>query len=167
MIDLATYSSPFGLLEIGAYGPILVMCDWMIAAGHLSSIKRLEALYDGKNMRGGSATIELACAQLDDYFAGKRREFNLLLNPDGSEYFRKVAEIMKGIPYGATMTYAEIAILMDSGPRGVGAAVKSNIISIFVPCHRVVGTAAMGGYRGGAAAKEGLLQLEADVHRNL
>lgn len=105
-----------------------------------------------------------AADQLAAYFAGQRTSFELPLAPRGTPFQQAVWEVLRAIPYGATLSYGEIARRLDRATeaRAVGAAVGRNPISVVVPCHRVIGTSgALTGYAGGLAAKELLLALEA------
>jgi methylated-DNA-[protein]-cysteine S-methyltransferase len=102
--------------------------------------------------------------QLDAYFAGKRRSFELKLAPRGTEFQRRVWQALAAIPYGETTTYAAIAraIGKPKAVRAVGAANGKNPISIVVPCHRVIGQdGTLTGYAGGLPSKRRLLELEA------
>ncbi len=102
--------------------------------------------------------------QLEEYFAGKRRTFDLPLDPVGTEFQRKVWEALQAIPYGARRTYGEIAAVVGNpkASRAVGMANNRNPIMIIIPCHRVVGAdGALTGYAGGLEMKQTLLELEA------
>ncbi|MDO5678411.1 MAG: methylated-DNA--[protein]-cysteine S-methyltransferase [Propionibacteriaceae bacterium] len=104
-----------------------------------------------------------ATRQLAEYFAGERTEFDLALNPAGTEFQRQVWAALSEIPYGETRTYGQLAAELGrpSASRAVGMANGRNPISIVVPCHRVVGSSGkMTGYAGGVARKEFLLALE-------
>lgn len=102
-------------------------------------------------------------AQLDDYFAGVRREFDLPIAPHGTAFQLSAWAALRDIPYGETRSYAQqaAAIGRPSAVRAVGAANGRNPVSIVVPCHRVVGSAgSLTGYGGGLAAKRWLLAHE-------
>lgn len=113
-----------------------------------------------------------AAAQLDAYFAGERREFDLPLDPRGTPLELAVWRALLEIPYGETVSYGEQAAkvdpsLFDAGvepwqrARVVGAANGRNPIAIIVPCHRVIGSnGKLTGYGGGLPIKEKLLGLE-------
>ena len=111
---------------------------------------------------------------LDLYFAGKKPDFDLPINLSGTEFQKKVWEILCTIPYGATMTYGQIAAQLAAeqgitrmSAQAVGGAVGHNPISILIPCHRVVGSnGSLTGYAGGIRKKLALLELEhIDVSR--
>ena len=105
---------------------------------------------------------------LDRYFAGKRPNIaELDLAPEGTEFRRKVWDILCSIPYGETTTYGEIARQLEilegkkSSAQAVGGAVGHNPISIIIPCHRVIGAdGSLGGYAGGTYRKSALISLE-------
>lgn len=114
---------------------------------------------------GGTETslIRKAFAQLDEYFSGKRQVFELPLNPVGTPFQRKVWDALCGIPYAQTVSYGEIAkrIGNPKASRAVGLANNRNPLSIFIPCHRVIGAnGKLVGYGGGLPIKIFLLELE-------
>ncbi len=103
-----------------------------------------------------------AARQLEAYFAGRLTRFDLPLMPAGSAFDRRVWAAMRQIPFGQTRSYGELAMSVDSAPRAIGGACGRNPIPIVIPCHRVLGSAGLGGYSGGAglATKRALLALE-------
>jgi methylated-DNA-[protein]-cysteine S-methyltransferase len=107
--------------------------------------------------------------QLEEYFAGRRTEFALTLDPSGTAFQRRVWDALLTIPFGETRSYAQIArqIGHPSAVRAVGAANGRNPLSIVVPCHRVVGsTGALTGFAGGLDVKARLLAFEAERCRD-
>ena len=109
--------------------------------------------------------FETARQQLTEYFDGKRKEFDLPLKLDGSEFQVSVLEALQDIPYGETRSYGAIAkrIGRPKAMRAVGAANGRNPIPIIVPCHRVIGSSGdLTGFGGGLDTKEALLRLEAE-----
>lgn len=101
--------------------------------------------------------------QLGEYFVGKLRNFDLPLNPQGTEFQKKVWKALLGIPYGTTSSYGEIAktIGHEKAARAIGGANHVNPISIIIPCHRVIGKSGkLVGYGGGLDVKVKLLELE-------
>jgi len=113
--------------------------------------------------REDAAAFAEARAQLDAYFDGKRRTFDLNLAPRGTAFQRRVWRALAAIPYGTTTTYAAIASSIGSpkAVRAVGAANGKNPLSIVVPCHRVVGkNGTLTGYAGGLSRKRRLLEIE-------
>jgi methylated-DNA-[protein]-cysteine S-methyltransferase len=112
---------------------------------------------------GDDSGFDEAIAQLNEYFAGERRDFALPLNPQGSDRARRVWQLLAEIPHGQTTTYGALARKIGDGisPRAIGGFVGHNPLSIFIPCHRVVGsTGQLTGYAGGLERKQHLLELE-------
>lgn len=104
-----------------------------------------------------------AFAQLEEYLARLRKNFDLPLAPAGTPFQRKVWDALVQIPYGQTRSYRQIAEAVNSpkGFRAVGMANNRNPIAVFIPCHRVIGAdGSMVGYGGGLDIKEHLLRLE-------
>ena len=104
--------------------------------------------------------------QLDEYFRGRRRLFDLKLDPQGTDFQRRVWEALVRIPYGQTTSYGRIAVSLGNGRsvRAVGAANGRNPIPIIIPCHRVVGAGGdLIGYGGGLWRKKWLLDHEQSV----
>lgn len=101
--------------------------------------------------------------QLNEYFAGKRKQFDLKLDPRGTEFQLIVWEKLQRIPFGKTISYLDLARITGSetNTRAVGNANGKNKINIVVPCHRVIGSnGKLTGYGGGLWRKEILLKLE-------
>jgi methylated-DNA-[protein]-cysteine S-methyltransferase len=111
-----------------------------------------------------------AALQLDEYFAGRRRRFDLPLAMRGTEFQIAVWRALQTIPYGETWSYAELArrIGRPSAVRAVGAANGANPLPIVVPCHRVIGSSgSLVGFGGGLETKRRLLALEGRISQPL
>lgn len=109
------------------------------------------------------ATLQDCANQLSEYFEGKRKSFDLKLDPRGTEFQLKVWKKLQLIPFGKTISYLDLARLTGSetNTRAVGNANGKNKINIVVPCHRVIGSnGKLTGYGGGLWRKEILLKLE-------
>ena len=107
--------------------------------------------------------LEDAVRQLQEYFAGDRREFDLPLEPAGTPFQLRVWELLRDIPYAQTINYGQLAnrVGNPNASRAVGLANGRNPISIVVPCHRVIGAnGSLTGYGGGLDRKRTLLDLE-------
>lgn len=110
-----------------------------------------------------TALLKEAGWQLKDYLGGKRKSFELPLDPAGTEFQLRVWQALQQIAYGQTQSYGEIAksIGRPEAFRAVGMANSKNPISIFIPCHRVIGASGkLVGYAGGLDSKDYLLNLE-------
>ena len=154
MTTYCTFDSPVGEL-------LLVGDDEGLRGLYLPEHKRGPQV--GPGWRRDDAALAAARAQLAEYFAGERTEFDLPLAPAGTPFQLEVWEELKRIPYGETRCYGDLAkeLGRPGAARAVGAANGRNPISIVVPCHRVVGsTGTLTGYAGGVAVKERLLALE-------
>ena len=109
-----------------------------------------------------------ALKQLKDYFAGKRKTFELPLKQQGTDFQHQVWKALQSIPFGATCSYVDIAkkIKRPKAVRAVGAANGRNRIAIIIPCHRVIGAdGSLTGYAGGLNRKKILLDLEGAAWR--
>ncbi len=117
---------------------------------------------------GESPLLDALRTQLNEYFAGGRRGFDLPLDYPGTDFQRRVWDALGRIPYGETRTYAELAedLGMPNAARAVGRVNGLNRISILVPCHRVISAdGGLGGYGGGLWRKLRLLETEGAVER--
>ena len=163
MITIEQYGSPCGTLELGSIGDKLCLCDWMSGGHHGRVCGRLAGLLGVEFGQGSSAVMEQAVMQLDEFFSGKRHEFDVPLLLAGTAFQKRVWSELLGIPYGHTVSYREIAGRLDApeSVRAVANAVGANALSIFIPCHRVIGSdGSLTGYAGGLQAKRMLLELE-------
>ena len=117
-----------------------------------------------------AAPLDGVRRQLDDYFAGRLRDFDIVVDWRGSSgFYRRALEMTAAIPYGRTSSYAGIAAAAGSpgAARAVGTAMATNPVALVVPCHRVVrADGSRGPYGGGTEAKDLLLDLEASVSGN-
>ncbi len=147
-----TLDSPVGRLALTAVGAALVRIAWAD-----------QEPGDPLAVAGDSPVLTQAAAQIDEYFAGARRVFDLPSAPAGTGFQHRVWTEMTRIPFGSTSTYGALAVTLASSPRAVGQACGANPIPIVIPCHRVLGTGGNpGGYSGGAGldTKLALLALE-------
>jgi len=141
--------SPVGKLTVNERDGAIVALNWDGAGGALEEATPL---------------LRRARAQLGEYFAGERQEFDLPLSPAGTEFLQSLWRALVRIPYGRTLTYGELARLNGTAPRAAGLACGRNPIAILIPCHRVVAAdGKLTGYSGGSgiATKRALLDLEA------
>ena len=151
-----TVSSPIGELTIFEENGAIVALEWGRAVPPVGG-RKTESPRAAK-------LLSRAVRQLEEYFAGTRKTFDLPLRPAGTAFQRKVWARLSAIPFGATLTYGAIAKKLKSGARAVGTACGANPIPILIPCHRVLGAdGRLGGYsgEGGVATKQFLLAHEA------
>ena len=148
-METGYYASPIGRLKIEVEGNALIgleLGDWEETGGHSSH-----------------SVVRQTCMQLDEYFAGKRRTFDLPLAPQGTPFQQQVWKALQDIPYGKTISYAQLAqsVGRPKACRAVGSANGKNPIAILIPCHRVINAnGKLGGYAYGLTVKKQLLDLE-------
>jgi len=150
-------NSPVGKLTLIASAGALIGVLWDRGRCHRSTLV-------APNLEPEHPVLAEAERQLSEYFAGTRRQFDLPLDPRGTEFQKKVWLALRKIPFGKTQSYAEIAksIGAPRASRAVGAANGKNPLPIVVPCHRVIGAnGALTGFGGGLENKARLLALEA------
>lgn len=149
--------TPVGVLTLVARDDALVGV-WMSGQRH-----RPEPFGFGEPADGDDQLLTGVENQLREYFAGTRTTFDVALEPDGTDFQRRVWQALCDIPYGETWSYGRLAaqLGLPGAARAVGLANGRNPISIVVPCHRVVGAdGALTGYGGGLERKRILLDLE-------
>ncbi len=150
------HDSPLGQI-------LLVANDVALTGLHFVGEKYYPVIAADWQQRSDAKMIAQTRAQLDEYFAGKRKHFDLALDPAGTPFQRDVWQALRMIPYGVTTNYGALAQRLGKprASRAVGAANGRNPISIVIPCHRVIGANGdLTGYAGGMARKESLLRLE-------
>ncbi|WP_300910066.1 methylated-DNA--[protein]-cysteine S-methyltransferase [uncultured Bacteroides sp.] len=163
MIKTKRYESPCGILLLGSYEDKLCLCDWQTEKHHDYVSRRLKRILQTDFEEGTSEVIERTVCQLDDFFAGKRKEFDVPLLFVGTDFQKTVWNELLKIPFGTTVSYGEMArrIGMLKAVRAVANANGANAISILAPCHRVIGSDhSLTGYGGGLDVKRALLELE-------
>lgn len=158
-----TYLSPCGPLLLGSFQDKLCLCNWLNEKHPGRVDKRLQAGLHARYEPQASDITQEAVRQLDEYFSRERKSFDMPLLFVGSDFQKSVWQMLLEIPYGQTISYGEMArrIGMPKAVRAVANANGANAISIFAPCHRVIGSDhSLTGYGGGLEAKKFLLELE-------
>lgn len=150
------YASPVGLLKL------------QCSDKHIKTITFSDAEGDIEN---DAHKLLLACTkQLEEYFAGKRKQFTLPINQDGTEFQMKIWDLLYKIPYAKTISYHQLSKQYGDlkAIRAVASANAKNNIAIIVPCHRVIGSnQSLVGYAGGLWRKKWLLNHEAKYHHGV
>lgn len=158
------YHSPIGILCLEEVDGAITAVHCMPPAGERERERILLQKWN-QSCRETQLLCEANC-QLQEYFRGKRKEFDLPIHMQGTGFQKKVWEALCQIPYGETRSYRDVAEMVGNPKafRAVGGANNRNPIMILVPCHRVIGAnGALVGYGGGLPAKEYLLGLEQRV----
>lgn len=157
-------SSPVGLLFLALSERGLRHVEFM----DRKSIKRVIAGHtrpdSGETWEASLLALKPVVDQLESYFCGALTEFEIPLEPIGTDFQKQVWKALRRIPFGETRSYGEIAKAIDQprAARAVGLANNQNPIAIVVPCHRVIGAnGSLTGYGGGVQRKKWLLQHEA------
>jgi methylated-DNA-[protein]-cysteine S-methyltransferase len=146
-------TSPIGMLTLTSNGSALTQL----------LIAREDDINDGSGLPAADAVLVAAREQLDAYFDMRLTDFDLPLEPRGTDFQRRVWDSLKTIPFGETISYAELARRIDQpkAVRAVGAANGRNPLMIIVPCHRVIGAdGSLTGFGGGIDRKRWLLDHE-------
>jgi methylated-DNA-[protein]-cysteine S-methyltransferase len=152
MSDWTKCSTPLG-------GVLLASDGSALCGAWFQGQKYFPLLVDWKEQK--DELFENAVWELQRYFEGELRCFTVPLRPKGTPFQQKVWARIAEIGYGCTVTYGQLAQQLGSSPRAVGSATGRNPLSLFIPCHRVVGSEGfLTGYAGGLKRKEALLRLE-------
>ena len=148
MTQIVFFKSPLGITKI---------------VGDTNGISEISVSDEGEVSVSIPKELKQAVTQLQEYFEGKRIDFNLKLNPKGTEFQQKVWQELLNIPFGKTLSYLELSKKLGEikAIRAVAAANGKNPLWIVVPCHRVIGTdGSLTGYAGGLGRKKWLLEHE-------
>lgn len=163
IISTQIYKSPCGELILGDYKGQICLCDWNNREKRNAIDARLKKGLMAEYKEHETEILWKAKKQLDQYFSGERKKFDLPVVLVGTEFQKTVWKALETIPYGKTASYAELAekIKNPKAIRALGTANGANSISVIIPCHRVIGkNGSMTGYAGGLAVKQYLLNLE-------
>ncbi len=148
MTQIVFFNSPLGITKI---------------VGDANGISEISVSDEGEVSVSIPKELKQAVIQLQEYFEGKRNDFNLNLNPKGTEFQQRVWQELLNIPFGKTLSYLELSKKLGDvkAIRAVAAANGKNPLWIVVPCHRVIGTdGSLTGYAGGLGRKKWLLEHE-------
>lgn len=162
-ISVATWTSPIGGLVIGAVDAGVCLLEFADERRVERQASALHRWFGGPVVRESHRHLDTLRQQLEEYFERKRQEFTVPLVMRGTPFELATWNTLLGIPYGNTVSYADIARNIDNpgAVRAVGSANGRNRIAIVIPCHRVVNTGGqLGGYGGGLWRKKRLLALE-------
>jgi methylated-DNA-[protein]-cysteine S-methyltransferase len=145
-------------------GPLYLMAS--ATALHGAGWRKHAGVPMAESLQGQAPELRMlarAVKELEEYFAGRRREFSVPLSARGTDFQKLVWDTLARIPYGQTCSYKDVAVRIrkPGAVRAVGTANGRNPICIIVPCHRVIAAdGGLGGFAGGLEAKSTLLELE-------
>ncbi len=162
-ISTQIFKTPHGELILGSFDDQLCLCDWRYRKMRAAIDKRIQEGLNATYIEDESNIIRAAMQKLIEYFNGDRKEFDIPLRMVGTSFQQKVWNELLNIPFGKKYTYLTLTrkIGDDKAIRAVAAANGANAISIFIPCHRIIGSRGeLTGYAGGIHVKNKLLQLE-------
>lgn len=163
LIDILYYKSSMGDLLLGEYEGKLCLCDWLKRRDRQAVDQRISRMLQADFVEKRTPLLEHAIAQLEAYFAGDREVFDLPLLTVGTPFQKMVWEAVSKITYASVVSYKNLAEMVGRAKavRAVASAVGANALSIVIPCHRVLRSdGTLGGYAGGLAAKQRLLEME-------
>jgi len=158
MFHTTTMNSPVGELRLiaGEHGLRAILWG-------AEDAERIASIDDDQLVEGSTPVLDEAISQLEEYFDGTRRDFDLPLDPAGTPFQQSAWMVLRTIPYGKTISYGQQAEQLGdpNKARAVGAANGKNPLSIVVPCHRVVGSNGdLTGFAAGLDVKSWLLDHE-------
>jgi AraC family transcriptional regulator of adaptative response/methylated-DNA-[protein]-cysteine methyltransferase len=166
IVEMASIDTPLGTMIAAATERGVCMLEYADSKHLEPELKQLSAAFGVQPAAGDNPHLDALKRQLEEYFAGTRRDFDVPLDTVGTPFQKKVWEALRTIPYGITVTYGEQAARIGR-PRSVRAVANANgrnKISILLPCHRVIGSdGTLTGYGGGIERKRKLLELERRV----
>ncbi len=165
LITVNYFKTPVGELLLGSFEDQLCLCDWRYRKMRERIDRRIQDGLKAVYETGESAVLLETRKQLEEYFSGGRKVFDLPVLTVGSGFQKDVWNELAKVAYGTTSTYIELArrVGNEKAVRAVASANGANAISIIIPCHRVIGSdGELTGYAGGLTAKKKLLQLESD-----
>lgn len=162
-IHIAYFKHPYAEFVLGAYNEQLCLCDFRYRKQRARVDKRIQTGLKAPYVEKTDEIIEAAQTQLNEYFMGQRREFDIPLLTVGSEFQQQVWQALQTIKYGSTASYLELANQINNpkAVRAVANANGANALAIFIPCHRIIGNnGELVGFGGGLNLKKRLLELE-------
>lgn len=162
-VSIQYYKTTYGELILGAYDNQLCLCDWRYRKMRVSIDARIQKHLYANYLEESHPVISRTIEELTEYFAGKRKAFDVPMLFAGSEFQQSVWNALIQVSYGETSTYQKLSDSLGNSKaiRAVAAANGANAISILVPCHRIIGSdGSLVGYAGGLQTKQKLLELE-------
>ena len=165
-INIYYFKSLYGELILGSYGEKLCLCDWRYRKQRESIDSRIKQGLGCEYTDNDDIVLKVARRQLTEYFNHNRKVFDIPLLTVGTPFQKRVWNSLLNIPFGETASYLELAeeVADKKAVRAIAGANGANALSIFIPCHRIIGSNGnLAGYAGGTKVKAKLLCLERDL----
>tara|TARA_B100000795_G_C22665360_1_gene385773 strand:+ start:163 stop:687 length:525 start_codon:yes stop_codon:yes gene_type:complete len=162
-INIQYCKTKIGELILGSFEGKLCLLDFRYRKMRKTVDERIKKGLNAKFAENNTEIIEKTLAELDEYFHGNRKEFDVPLKMVGTDFQKRVWEALLRVPFGTTSTYLQLAknIKNEKAVRAVATANGANSMSIIIPCHRIIGSnGKLVGYAGGLPIKKQLLKLE-------
>ena len=162
-INIQYYKTKIGELILGSFDGKLCLLDFRYRKMRITVDNRIKKGLDAEFVEKDSEFLAKIREQLDEYFDGGRKEFDIPLLMAGSDFQKSVWKALMKVPYGKTSTYLNLAkaINNEKAVRAVASANGANSIGLIIPCHRIIGSnGELVGYAGGLLVKRRLLKLE-------
>lgn len=166
MLYFHPYASPCGPLILATTADQLCFCEWKDSHNYHTVLGRVLSVFQEKKSCDDDVpkVMKQAIQELNEYFASSRTTFDVPIRLVGTSFQNSVWKALLSVPYGRTMTYADMAERVGksrTSSRSVAQAIGANPLNIFIPCHRIIGcNGQLTGYAGGLAAKQKLLEME-------
>ena len=162
-INIQNCKTKIGELILGSFEGKLCLLDFRYRKMRKTVDERIKKGLNANFVENNTEIIEKTRAELDEYFHGNRKEFDVPLQMVGTDFQKSVWEALLRVPFGTTSTYLQLAknIKNEKAVRAVAAANGANSMAIIIPCHRIIGSnGELVGYAGGLPIKKRLLKLE-------
>ncbi|MGL5892611.1 MAG: methylated-DNA--[protein]-cysteine S-methyltransferase [Bacteroidia bacterium] len=162
-INTHYFKTPTGELLLGTYNNALCIADWRFRKMRTAIDSRIKTKLNAEYKEQDDEILAETRKQLNEYFAGERKTFDIPLLFAGTDFQKTVWNALLEVEYGTTSTYLKLSEKLNNKEaiRAVASANGANAISIIVPCHRIIGSdGELVGYAGGLPAKQKLLELE-------
>lgn len=162
-ISIQFYKTKYGEFILGSFNHQLCLLDFRYRRMRTTVDNRIKNGLDADFVEQENELLKKTRIQLDEYFNGQRKDFDIPLLTVGSEFQKSVWDALMNVPYGKTSTYLSLAksIGNEKAVRAVANANGANSMSIIIPCHRIIGSSGeLVGYGGGLVVKKKLLKLE-------
>ena len=168
-INIQYYKTKYAEFILGSYEEKLCLLDYRYRRMRNSVDNRIKKGLNAEYVEQDDETLKETRKQLDEYFRGERKKFDIPLQTVGTDFQKTVWEALLKIPYGKTSSYTKLAKQIDNekAVRAVANANGANAIGIIIPCHRIIGSnGQLVGYAGGLPLKKKLLDLENNLFSN-